>query len=230
MSDEHQSIKTGWTSVQVYAMSVLCLLAGVSVGYLVRGSRASAPAVTQAQMGTANGAQAGALPAGVTPEQMTPDQMKRMAEKQVASLLDQLKQNPNDTDTMLKIGGYYLAAQQFNDAATYYEKAASIKPTPDVLTKLSNAQFYGGEGEKAIATLNQALKLDPKYANALYNLGMLKWQVQGDAKGAIASWEQLLKTIPQNDPNRPTVEKMIARAKQHEKMPAGDKKAEKSGM
>jgi cytochrome c-type biogenesis protein CcmH/NrfG len=129
----------------------------------------------------------------------------------------------------MKIGGDYFAAQQFNDAATYYEKAANLKPSADVLTKLSNAQFYGGAGEKAIASLNHALQLDPKYANALYNLGILKWQVQGDVKGAIASWEQLLKVTPQSNPNRAKVEQMIARAKEHEKMPAV-KKTDKPAM
>lgn len=229
MSDEKQFAKTSWTSVQVYAMSALCLLAGVTVGYLVRGSKAPAPTITQTQMQPQSGSQAGALPTGVTPDQMTPDQMKGMAEKQAAPLLEQLKQNPNDTDTLMKIGGYYFAAQQFSAASTYYEKAANITPNADVLTKLSNAQFYGGQGEKAIATLDQALKLDPKYANALYNLGILKWQVRGDVKGAISSWEQLLKLIPQNNPSRANVEKMIARAKEHEKMPAGGKRTDKPG-
>jgi cytochrome c-type biogenesis protein CcmH/NrfG len=160
---------------------------------------------------------------------MTPDQMKGMADKQVAPLLDQLKQNPNDADTLAKVGGLYFAAQQFNDAATYYEKAAKLKPNAGVLTKLSNAQFYAGAGDKAIATLNQALALDPKYGNALYNLGMLKWQVQGDMKGAIATWEQLLKVTNPDNPNRAAVEKLIARAKEHEKMPAG-KKTNKPAM
>jgi cytochrome c-type biogenesis protein CcmH/NrfG len=51
---------------------------------------------------------------------------------------------------------------------------------------------------------------------------MLKWQVRGDVKGAIASWEKLVKTNP-NHPQVEQVKKMIARAKEHEKMPAGTK-------
>jgi cytochrome c-type biogenesis protein CcmH/NrfG len=70
--------------------------------------------------------------------------------------------------------------------------------------------------------LNRALQLDPKFASALFNLGMLKWQVQGDVKGAIASWEKLVKTNP-NHPQVEQVKKMIARAKEHEKIPAGTK-------
>ena len=225
MSDETQSVKTGWSSVQVYTMSVLCLLVGVALGYLFRGSTAtqtpsaSAPAVTQPgnPMGSASpdGTQAPSTPPG-------PEQMKAMAEKKVAPLLEELAKNPNDTDTLTKVGSFYFAAHQFDDSAKYFEKAANVKPTAQAYTNLANAQFYGGAGDKAIASLHQALQIDPKYANALYNLGMLQWQVKGDAKGAIASWQTLLKTNP-NHPGRAQVEKMIARAKEHEKMPAGAK-------
>lgn len=233
MNYENKIVKTGWTSVQVYAMSVLCLLVGVTVGYLFRGSTtpstpsASAPTIGQPQIPGTGGTQAGSIPEGAT--QPPPEQMKQMAEKQVAPLLEKLNTNPNDTDALIKIGGYYFAAQQFDKSATYYEKAASIKQTADVLTKLSNAQFYGGAGEKAIATLNKALQIDPKFANALYNLGMLKWQVRGDLKGAIATWETLLKSTDPKNPNRAALEKLIARAKEHEKMSAG-KKTDKPTM
>ncbi len=225
MSNDNQNVKTGWSSVQVYTLSAICLLMGVTIGYLFRGStarKASAPAAVQAQMPAgANGMSGASAPP-------TPEAMKRMAEKQVAPLLDQLNKNPNDTDTLIKVGGYYSAAQQFDNAITYYQKAVNIKPTADVLTKLSIAQFYGGAGEKAIASLNQALQINPKYANALYDLGMMKWQVKGDMKGAIECWEKLLKVTPANNPNRAAVEKMIARAKEHEKLSGG--KTDKPAM
>ncbi len=219
MSDENQSVKGGWTSVQVYAMSVLCLLVGVTVGYLYRGSTASssnaAPAAAQAQMPTGNPGQNPQQPPG-------PEQLKQMADKQVAPLLEQLSKDPKNTDTMTKVGTYYLAARQFDEATKYFQMAVDAKPTADSLTKLSNAQYYSGQGDKAIETLNKALQIDPKFANALYNLGMMKWQVQGDVKGAIVSWEKLVKTNP-NHPQIEQVKKMIARAKEHESMPLGTK-------
>jgi len=124
--------------------------------------------------------------------------------------LEELKHKPNDPQTLAKAGGYYFATRQFGEATQFYEKAAKLRPTPDLLTKLSGAYYYSGSGEKAIAALDQALQMDPKFANALYNLGMLKWQVRGDTKGAIQAWEKLLKTNP-NHPNRAQVERMIAR-------------------
>jgi cytochrome c-type biogenesis protein CcmH/NrfG len=228
VSDGSQTPKAGWTSIQVYAMSVLCLLVGVTVGYLFRGSTApqaaSAPsAVPQAQMpGAAPQMGAGAngmAPGGAPP---SPEQLKQMADKKVAPMLEELTKNPKDTDTMIKIGTLYLAARQFDDSEKFFQKAVDVKATPDSLTKLANAQFLSGKGDKAMDSLNKALKLDPKFANALYNLGMMKWQVNGDVKGAIDSWERLVKTNP-NHPQIEQVKKMIARAKEHEKIPLGTK-------
>lgn len=221
MSDENQSVKAGWTSVQVYAMSVVCLLVGITMGFLFRGSRAtsaSAPAAGQPQMGAAN--PAGGMPSGNV--QPGPEQMKTMAEKKVAPLLEQLTKTPKDADLLTQVGRFYMAAQQFDDSAEYFGRAADARPTAEAFTNLANAQAYAGTPDKAIATLNHALQLDPKFASALFNLGMLKWQAKGDVKGAVACWEKLVKMNP-NHPQVEQVKKMIARAKDHEKIPAGTK-------
>lgn len=217
MSDDNQSVKTGWSSVQVYTLSAICLLIGVTSGYLFRGSTASrtpTPAVVQAQM---PGSEAG----GAT-EKPTPEAMKRMADKQVAPMLAELEKNPNDADTLNKVAHFYYVAGQYGDAAKYYDKVAAIKPTVEVLNRLSGAYYYSGSGDKAIEAVNRALKIDPKSADTLFNLGMLKWQVQGDMKGAVQCWETLLKDNPKH-PRRAEVEKMIAEAKQHAKVPPGTK-------
>lgn len=212
MTDNNQTSQAGWSSVQVYTLSAICLLIGITVGFLLRGSTkpAAAPGASIA----------GKLPAN--PTQPSADDMKRMADKQVAPLLEQLKNNPNDTETLAKVAHYYMIAGQTKDAITYYQKEIAVKPTANAYTNLGNAYYYGGDAQKAIQAMDQALKIDPNYANALYNMGMLKWQVQGDTKGAIADWETLVKTNP-NHPQIAQVKEMIARAKQHEKIPAGTK-------
>jgi cytochrome c-type biogenesis protein CcmH/NrfG len=220
--------KSGWTSTQVYTMAVLCLVVGIAVGYLFRSSNGAAPATqpTAVQQQPEMPAQGmpGGMPGGMPQQPPTPEQMKSMADKKVAPLLDQLKQNPKDVDTLLKIGGFYMAAQQFDDARNYYQKAVDVKATTENLTHLANAEAMGGKGDEAMATLNKALQIDPKSANALYNLGMLKWQVKGDLNGAIACWETLVKTNP-NHPQIEQVKQLIAQAKQHAKMTKGAKPA-----
>ena len=74
--------QASWQTKQVYAMAAVCLVVGLAVGYLFRGS-----AATQVQ----NPAQA--VHGG--PNQMpTLDQMKHMADKQAEPLLAQLKTTP----------------------------------------------------------------------------------------------------------------------------------------
>ena len=225
MSDDNQTVQPtaqkGWSSVQVYTLSAICLFVGVTMGYLVRGSTAPAPqtpAAVQTQSASAN--PAGALPANAS--QPTPQDMKRMADKQVAPLLEQLKSNPNDVDILTKVAHFYLVAGQYNDSEKYYTQATTLKPTAEGYTELAIADYQGGAPDKAIDSLNRALKVDPKFANALYDLGMMKWQVQGDTKGAIECWETLLKTNP-NHPRRAEVEKMIAQVKEHSKIAPGTK-------
>lgn len=228
--DNDQSRVVRWTSVQVYVLSAVCLVIGLAVGYLIRGSAApqapaniaslaAKPAVTQTQVPAVTQAQA---PPEMSAAQVTPEQLKKMADMKAAPLLDKLKQNPNNPETLAQVGGIYFAARQFGEATQYFEKSAKLKPTASLLTTLSSAYYFSGSGDKAIAALNQALQIDPKFANALYNLGMLKWQLRGDTQGALDAWGRLLKAYP-NHPNRAQVEKMIARVKEHQTMPAGTK-------
>jgi cytochrome c-type biogenesis protein CcmH/NrfG len=65
----------------------------------------------------------------------------------------------------------------------------------------------------AIAELQQSLKVNPKDANSLFNLGMVRWKGKRDANGAIATWQELLRTNPGLD-RKPIVERMIAEARQ----------------
>jgi cytochrome c-type biogenesis protein CcmH/NrfG len=59
--------------------------------------------------------------------------------------------------------------------------------------------------------LQQGLKINPKDPNSLFNLGVIKWQGKKDAPGAIATWQQLLKSNPNLDAKKKSeVEKMIA--------------------
>jgi len=224
MSNDTPTLKS-WRSVQVYTLSAICLLIGVTMGYLVRGSTAGkTPSTPPAATGGGN--PASGIPLGS--DQPNADSMKRMAEKQVAPLLEQLKSNPNDPEILAKIAHYYMVASQFNDAAVYYEKTVAVKPTAEYLTGLANAYYYAEKTDKAMENLNRALQTDPTFADALYNLGVIKWQVKGDTKGAVEAWEKLIKTNPKH-PQLDQVKKMIARAKEHEKVPPGTK-TEKPAM
>ena len=68
-----------------------------------------------------------------------------------------------------------------------------------------------GDVDGALAQLNRALSYDPKDANALFDLGMVRLQGKQDGPGAVAAWQRLLKTNPQmSSERRAQVQKLMA--------------------
>lgn len=202
-----------WSNAQAYTMAGICMILGVAVGYLVH-----APAVAGSP---APAAVVSASPSSPPSMPSAPD-MKRMADKQAAPLLAQLQNDPKNPELLARIGTAYLAAQQFQSAQQYLEQSANLKATPETLNELSFVQYSLGDVDKSIATLNRALKQDPKNPKLLYNLGMFQWHGKSDPKAAIAAWQAFLKANP-GDPKRPQVEHMIAQAKQHLNIAPGTK-------
>jgi len=198
---------TAWQAKQVYAMAVISLVVGLAIGYLFRGSQS--PAVPAQPAASAQPA----APAGGMGGQMpTLDQMKQMADTKAAPLLEKLKGDPNNKDLLIQVGNLYEATHQFKEAAAYYDKALQADPkNVPIRTQMASCLYYNGDVDGAISQLQQALHYDPKDVNSLFNLGMIKWQGKQDSKGAVAAWQQLLKSNPQLSAERKaTVQKLMA--------------------
>ena len=225
---------------QVYAMAVICLMAGLAIGYLLRGSESPVPGAQRAagagaisapgvevggagmpsvpmgagqQQPAGNAAiaspHAGAMAGGHMP---TLEQMQQMAARQVAPLLEKLKSDPNNAAVLMQVGAIYYTAHQFEEASYYYGKAVQIdaRNVPN-RTKLAISLFQSGDADGAIAQLNRSLGYEPNDANALFDLGMIRLQGKKDGKGAVAAWQQLLKSNPQLSPDRKAqVQKLMA--------------------
>lgn len=196
-----------WTGTQGYVLAVFCLLLGVGLGYLFRGS--AAPTTAQAS--------------AATPTQQGSDSNQQRASADVqaalmqaaAPLLAAVTQNPNDYDSLIKLGNVYYDGQQFPSAIQYYERALAIHPeNPDVRTDTGTAYWYTGNADKAIEAMLLSLKYRPNHPQTLFNLGWVRWQGKADPKGAIAAWQQLLKTNP-DYPQKQQVQQYIAKAKEH---------------
>jgi cytochrome c-type biogenesis protein CcmH/NrfG len=210
-------ISKSWNNAQAYGMAVVCLILGVAVGYLLHAPIASSSTVT-----TATAAAPAATPGNAPAEMPSAADMKRMADKKVAPLLEQLQKNPKDADLLAQIGRSYLAAQQFQSAQQYYEQSVAVQPKADTLNELSFIYVKLGDVDKAIGALQRAAAVDPKNPKVLFNLGVFEWQGKADAQGAIAAWQKLLQVDP-NNPKRAEVEKMIAQAKKHLNIAPGTK-------
>ncbi|HYW37634.1 MAG TPA: tetratricopeptide repeat protein [Terriglobales bacterium] len=200
---------SAWQAKQVYAMAVISLVVGLAIGYLFRGSQSpAAPAQPAANAQPA--APAGAM-GGHTPSL---EEMKQMADKKAAPLLEKLRGDPNNGDLLIQVGNIYKSTHQFKDAVGYYDKALQVDPkNVPIRTEMASCLYYDGDVDGAISQLQQALRYDPKDANSLFNLGMIKWQGKQDSKGAVAAWQQLLKSNPQLSAERKaTVQKLMADA------------------
>jgi len=113
---------------------------------------------------------------------------------------------------LIQVGAIYHTTHQFKQAAAYYDKAVRVDPkSVAIRTKLASSLYRDGDVDGAIAQLNRALSYDPKDANALFDLGMIKLQGKQDGKGALAAWKELLKSNPElSTDRRATVEKLMA--------------------
>jgi len=209
---EPKSTASAWPSKQVYTMAAVCLVVGLALGYLFRGSQSPAAAVP-AQPQPSNAANG--MTAGAHPQMPTLEQMKQMADKKAAPLLEKLKSDPNNTELLNQAGNIYEATHQFQEAIVYYDRALKVDPkNVAIRTEMASSMFYNGDVDGAIDQLQQALRYDPKDANSLFNLGMIKWQGKQDAKGALAAWQELLKSNPQlADDKKTSVQKLIADVK-----------------
>jgi len=210
-NDAQTGVPQGWRTTQVYAMAGICLVIGLALGYLFRGSASRPDSTLQ---GAAMAAPA-AAPAGTQSHMPTLDDMKRMADKQAEPLLAKLKTDPNNSELLNQIGMLYKATHQFKEAAGYFQKAIDADPkNVAARTDLASCLFYQGDADGAIQQLQQSLSYDPKDANSLFNLGMIRLQAKNDPSGAVTAWQQLLKLNPKlADDKKAAVQKLIAQAR-----------------
>ena len=207
-----------WKPMQAYLLAAVCLIVGLPVGYLLRGS-SSQPGVTAPAQAAApempSAAPAGmssSAPSGAPHGIPTMDEMKHMADKKAEPLLAKLKADPNNPTLLNQIGIVYRSAHQFKQAQEYFEKSLQIDPkNADVRTDMAACMFYEGDTDGALAQLEKALTYNPKHPGALMNIGLIRWQSKNDVTGAVASWQKLLKLNP-DFPQKGQVERMISDA------------------
>jgi len=130
-----------WTTVQAYALAVICLLVGIAAGWFIRALRAQRqpPLKPQARrrpgMGNANGA--APVP--------TPAQMQQMADTQAAPLLEKLKAGPNNAKLLENIGDCLLRRSSVPTSIDYYQRSLKVEPAnAGARTDMATAYWYSG--------------------------------------------------------------------------------------
>jgi tetratricopeptide (TPR) repeat protein len=209
-----------FSNVQAYTLAVITLAIGIAVGYFARGSAPVAPAgenvpTASAPAGMGNAPMGSAQLPGIGSAQQQQAASPEVLAKAAEPLLAQLKTNPKDFDTVVKLGNLYYDGQAYPQAIEYYEKALALQPdNADVRTDLGTAYWFTGNADKAIASFEKVLAVRPNNAPTLFNLGIVRWKGKKDPKGAIVAWERLLQTNP-DYPQKDQVKMLIEDAKMH---------------
>ncbi|HUK42942.1 MAG TPA: tetratricopeptide repeat protein [Candidatus Bathyarchaeia archaeon] len=215
---------TGFTTAQAYTLAVITLSIGIAMGYFARGSASVAPGADTAQAAAPAALGSTAMGAAQLPGIGSSQQQQGVSvealNKAAETFLTQLKQNPNDFETLAKVGNLYYDGQAYPQAIEYYEKALLVQPgNADVRTDLGTAYWYTGDADKAIANFNKALAVRPTHPGTLFNLGIVEWQGKNDPKAAVKVWEKLLASNP-DYPQKDQVQSLIERAKMHGASPS----------
>lgn len=193
-----------WTSREAYLLAAVCLMAGILLGYLFGGSQQPATLATSGAGAPVSQASAG----GETLH--SPEALQPLA----APLLAAVQADPKNVDAWTRLGNMYYDAHLYPQAIEYYKKSLELAPNDvNVRTDMGTALWYSGFADQAIAEYEKSLAINPTHPQTLVNMGVVKMQGLGDAKGAIASWEKLLATNP-GFSDRARVQAMLAQARQ----------------
>ncbi len=98
------------------------------------------------------------------------------ADEAVDALLDVLKTDPRDSQALVILGNHYARQDAQRDTALkLIRRAGELAPDDaTVHNSLGGLLLEGDEPDKAIAEFNQAIHLDPKFANAYYGRSMVE--------------------------------------------------------
>ena len=119
------------------------------------------------------------------------------AAQRAAALERMSAKDPQNPDLQTQVANQYYDLGQYDKAADFYERSLKLRPKdPNVETDLAVCFHYLGQSDKALETLNSVLMYSPGFPQAMFNKGVILANAKNDAKGAIAIWEDLLRSHP----------------------------------
>jgi tetratricopeptide (TPR) repeat protein len=126
-----------------------------------------------------------------TPTAPILDEAKVTAFKSVAD------REPSNAAPRVQLGNLYFDAERYEEAVRWYSDALRLDATDvNVSTDLGVSYYYTNQPDKALAQFDQSLKLDPKHAKTILNVGIVKAFGKQDLAGAQEAWEQVVKLAP----------------------------------
>ncbi|MBM4398425.1 MAG: tetratricopeptide repeat protein, partial [Deltaproteobacteria bacterium] len=114
---------------------------------------------------------------------------------------EMLRKDEANTEVMKAIARAYVAMDRKDAARFVLGQVIEIRKDAEALDLLAHLSLSAGEDARAAALFRQAVDLDPSYADAHNNIGVLL-QKSGDHEGATAAFLAALKADPDYAPAR----------------------------
>jgi tetratricopeptide (TPR) repeat protein len=101
-------------------------------------------------------------------------------------------------DTLLNRVAAYEMMLNFDSALDLLRKTAAMHPTPSTYTEIGHVEAHIGHIAESVAAFTSALELDPTYAPAHAQRGMV-YLATGDNVRARSDFHQALRSEPNNE-------------------------------
>lgn len=163
---------------------VFGLIAGWIIGSQQAGSAGAPPPTATASAPVAPSASGGPPPAAL--DQSKVDAFKAVAERE-----------PANPEPRVQLANLYFDAERYQDAITWYSDAFKLSPKDvNISTDLGVSYYYTNQPDRALAQFAESLKIDPKHAKTLLNVGVVRAFGKQDLAGAEEAWQQVVQLAP----------------------------------
>lgn len=181
--------------------SIVVGIAGALFGLLC-GWMLGAQQVAPVQAPTAQVAPAAAGPATAAGGGTSQGSTARPIDLAQAQALEKVAAaKPADAAVRAQLANLYFDAENYVEAAKWYEASLKIAPTnADVSTDLAVSYYYTNQVDQALAQFAQSLEIDPKHSKTWLNLGIVRAFGKQDLAGAGAAWSQVVALAPADSP------------------------------
>ena len=143
---------------------------------------------------------------GSAPPALSPATQAAAPSAPPAVALDEAKLNefkavaarePANAAPRIQIANMYFDAERYQDAITWYTEALKLSPKDvNVSTDLGVSFYYTNQADRALAQFADSLKIDPRHAKTLLNVGVVRAFGKQDLTGAEQAWKQVVELAP----------------------------------
>jgi len=160
---------------------------GLIAGWIIGSQQAVVRPATVPQA-----AESAAAPAGSTQTRAA-----MLDDAQVNALKSVADREPANAKPRVELGNLYFDAEHYSDAIKWYSEAMKLQPNDvNISTDLGVSYYYTNQPDKALAQFEQSLKIDPKHAKTLLNVGIVRAFGKQDLDGASKAWQEVIKLAP----------------------------------